>query len=172
MSLETKETCPPDIFTSLVAAATISTPPSDAFITIASSTISLELIFTEDPVAVILISSPELAPVAVISTPPADAVNTTAPAPVLEDAIFTIPVVSISIPPVPASISIFVEVICKVVSASISSCPSTLEWIASPESLNSNLAVSFITKLPPLPSKRIISVSAPPSFTLKIMSLS
>ena len=41
----------------------------------------------EDPVAVILISSPAAAPVAVISTPPALAVNTKAEAPSFDDAI-------------------------------------------------------------------------------------
>ena len=61
---------------------------------------------TDDPVAVILISSPAVAPVAVISTPPADAVRTTADAPFTDDAKLRDPVVSKSTPPVPESISI------------------------------------------------------------------
>ena len=85
--------------------ASISIPPAEslAFNAIADASASVDVIFTEEPVAVILISSPAAAPVAVISTPPALAVNTKALAPSLDEAIFTSPVESISTPPVPAS---------------------------------------------------------------------
>ena len=73
---------------------------------IAFSCASVEVRLIEDPVAVIFISSPASAPVAVISTPPALEVKTKADAPFPDDAIFIVPVESISIPLVPASISI------------------------------------------------------------------
>ena len=90
-----------------------------ALIVIASASLSLDWMFTEEPVARISISSPA-EPVALISIPPADAFNIIALISSLEDAIFTWPVVSRSTPPVP-------EVNCNVVSASISNCPSALE---------------------------------------------
>ena len=88
--------------------ASILIPPADVFAIslIASACDSVEVIFTDEPVAVMFISSPAAAPVALISIPPELAVRTTADAPSFEDAMFTCPVESISRPLVPASILI------------------------------------------------------------------
>src|SRR3990167_6190625 len=91
----------------LVPAST-SIPPATplAFSLIACASDSVDVMFTEDPVAAISISSPADAPVAVISIPPALDVITIESAAFCDDAILTWPVVSKSKPLVPASTSI------------------------------------------------------------------
>ena len=89
----------------MLSAESISILPADALILTAAASFSVDVILTEEPVAVILISSPAAAPVAVISTPPAEAVNTTALAPFAAEAMFTPPEESRSTPPVPVLIS-------------------------------------------------------------------
>ena len=58
----------------------ISSPPAEAVNAIASATASFDDKFTDDPVAVISMSSPAAAPEASISIPPAEAVNAIASA--------------------------------------------------------------------------------------------
>ena len=60
----------------------ISSPPAEAFNLIASATASFEDRFTDDPVAVISMSSPAAAPEASMSIPPAVAFNSIASTPV------------------------------------------------------------------------------------------